>query len=58
MVLIDDFEIAGPRWHAFAQSAARSGLGACRVFPLRLTERLLGALCCVHDRSVEFSPPG
>lgn len=44
VVMIDDFEIAGPRWHAFAQAAARSGLGACRVFPLRLTERPLGAL--------------
>ncbi|MCE4268216.1 ANTAR domain-containing protein [Rhodococcus globerulus] len=42
--MIDDFEIVGPRWHAFAQAAARSGLGACRVFPLRLTERPLGAL--------------
>ncbi|WP_410055758.1 hypothetical protein [Rhodococcus sp. WS3] len=56
--MIDDFEIAGPRWHAFAQAAARSGLGACRVFPLRLTERPLGALCCVHDRSVELPAPG
>ena len=44
VVMIDDFEIASPRWHAFAQAAVRSGLGACRVFPLRLAERPLGAL--------------
>ncbi|WP_172936451.1 GAF domain-containing protein [Rhodococcus sp. MS16] len=62
VVLIDDFEIAGPRWHAFAQSAARSGVGACRVFPLRLVERPLGALAVFttdpwnsHPRDNAFS---
>ncbi|WP_411742701.1 hypothetical protein [Rhodococcus sp. IEGM 1366] len=44
VAMIDDFETASPRWHACAQAAARSGLGACRVFPLRLAERPLGAL--------------
>lgn len=44
VVMIDDFEIASPRWAAFAKVAANSGIGACRVFPLLLADRPLGAL--------------
>lgn len=44
VVMIDDFEIASPRWRSFADAAREVGLGACRVFPLRLAEKPLGAM--------------
>lgn len=44
VVMIDDFDIASPRWAAFAESATLHGLGGCRVFPLRLAQATLGSL--------------
>ncbi|MGG7105163.1 GAF and ANTAR domain-containing protein [Rhodococcus sp. 24CO] len=44
VVMIDDFKIASHRWTRFADAAALSGLGACRIFPLRLAGQPLGAL--------------
>jgi hypothetical protein len=44
VVMIEDFKIASPRWAPFADAAALSGLGGCRVFPLRLAGQPLGAL--------------
>lgn len=55
-VRCDDLKAPGLPWISFAESAAQQGFRSVDVLPLRIRERVFGALSLLHDGSGGLSP--